>query len=828
MRILVLADEPKLDPSGVVTGNGLRVHHLTQGFEAAGHETIHAWRRVEGALAPPIDTGDHERGLTYGDAQGLQSILDQVGPDVVLVGLWPLLADLPDARRVPVVLDSVAPRLFEMIHEGREAVSAEAAAMLRSFRRADLFLVGSERQRQVLLPQLILAGHDCRAAAPIAVVPICGGDPDEGPVDRSGESLRFITGGVNWPWRNAVPWLSALNAAIDDAGRADEIISYAGSYKLKGSSASAGSDGSTSLSHLRQRPLVPYQDMARAFAQGHVGIELADLNPEREVSQSFRSIEMLRLGLPILCNRYLELADLVEAYDAGWTVETPEDVKHVYRELCEGSSGLEAKARGARRLYEDRFHFSQACRPLIEALPQLTPTRPGPSLVDGGALVKGLVPPGPRLAGLKRGLVGGLRWGLGKIRARESGSGIIMVSRGDIFPPNHGAAVKIWHTAKSLAERVDRVLLVTERGDRVYRFGSNGVEEQSLPFWLRVLSPPRRWVHARLRQKGLPETPDIFLYEPLADPSFTLRVLYLATRNPVQAYIAEFPGYVPACLWSRAVFGGDLMLVEHNVEYERLREQSDGLSQAHYQALKTVEQESCRRADVVVCVSDEDRYRLMADGATATRLVTVPHGVDLAEFDRSVEDDLKDRLGVEAGQPLLVFHGALTYGPNAEAVDRFAAEILPRLRDQGLQPKLMVIGKDPPATAPDPDVVFMGPVESLGAILPAADIAVVYLAAGGGTRMKILDYFAAGVPVVSTAKGIEGIEITPGLEAEVHDDPQAFADAIVGLWQDRGRATTRVEHAQAFVHRLDWSEIAGRYLTYLPSLRSKAAAGDGE
>lgn len=167
---------------------------------------------------------------------------------------------------------------------------------------------------------------------------------------------------------------------------------------------------------------------------------------------------------------------------------------------------------------------------------------------------------------------------------------------------------------------------------------------------------------------------------------------------------------------------------------------------------------------------------------------------------------------VPADAPVLVFHGAYSYPPNREALRVLAEVLLPGLEQQGLQCHVLAVGRDAPSVSPHPRIHFPGSVEDIGAWLRAADLAVVPLTEGGGTRMKILDYFAARLPVVSTAKGIEGIPANHGEHALIVNHWPEFIEAVAGLLDDRDKARRLAERGRAFAEALDWDEIAGRYL----------------
>jgi len=191
----------------------------------------------------------------------------------------------------------------------------------------------------------------------------------------------------------------------------------------------------------------------------------------------------------------------------------------------------------------------------------------------------------------------------------------------------------------------------------------------------------------------------------------------------------------------------------------------------------------------------------------------IPHGVDISSFDACMEaSGLRKQLGIAPDRPLLVYHGTYLYPPNLQAVQILANEILPRLSSNGLFPKVLAIGPHPPVDGLHSDILFLGNVDSVAPYIKAADVAVVPLRRGGGTRMKILDYFAASVPVVSTSKGVEGLGLTDGEQLMIRDGHDAFAEAISELLQDEERAQSLGAAGRRYVEQFDWLKIARRYV----------------
>jgi len=175
-------------------------------------------------------------------------------------------------------------------------------------------------------------------------------------------------------------------------------------------------------------------------------------------------------------------------------------------------------------------------------------------------------------------------------------------------------------------------------------------------------------------------------------------------------------------------------------------------------------------------------------------------------------------MGVADNDVLLVYHGTFSYPPNRQAIRVFAEELLPRLDSLGLRAHVLAVGRDAPASSPHERIHFSGSVSDVAPWLKAADLAVTPLLEGGGTRMKILDCFAARLAVISTSKGIEGIPIEPGRHALVIDDWQEMAEAIVDLHRNDNKRKAMAEAGYAMAAELDWSEIARRYRALYSSL----------
>jgi glycosyltransferase involved in cell wall biosynthesis len=134
---------------------------------------------------------------------------------------------------------------------------------------------------------------------------------------------------------------------------------------------------------------------------------------------------------------------------------------------------------------------------------------------------------------------------------------------------------------------------------------------------------------------------------------------------------------------------------------------------------------------------------------------------------------------------VIVFSGNLEYHPNRLAVRYFRDQVWPLVHRRWPGLKWRLIGKNPDAirdlTEGDPNIELQGPVIDAVAELARARVAVVPIQAGSGTRLKILEAWAAGVPVVSTQIGAEGLEAIDGNHILIADSAATMVDAISKL-----------------------------------------------
>jgi len=185
-----------------------------------------------------------------------------------------------------------------------------------------------------------------------------------------------------------------------------------------------------------------------------------------------------------------------------------------------------------------------------------------------------------------------------------------------------------------------------------------------------------------------------------------------------------------------------------------------------------LEREWLPRFSEVLAPSESDA-KLAREIAPAARVRVYPNAIPLVP------------VPPRANEEAVVFSGNMEYHPNHSAVRFFRQEVWPRLRERWPRLVWRLVGKNPAAvkrfTSGDPRIEVRGPVDDAVRELARAQVAVAPVLAGSGTRLKILEAWAAGLPVVSTTLGAEGLAARDGENLLLADGGPAFAEAVSRL-----------------------------------------------
>ena len=214
--------------------------------------------------------------------------------------------------------------------------------------------------------------------------------------------------------------------------------------------------------------------------------------------------------------------------------------------------------------------------------------------------------------------------------------------------------------------------------------------------------------------------------------------------------------------------------------------------------------------DYTLAVSEAD-LQLLIDAAGSQfsaalkkKTGVIPISVDASEL-QSVH--------LNRGSQNILTLGTLHYPPNADGIRWFLQEVFPRIRQQVPEANVSILGKSPPKdfttlAAQEPDVYHVpGFVPDLMPYLSNAALMVVPVRAGSGMRVRILEAFARGMPVVTTTIGLEGIDARPGVDVLVADTPEDFASETLRLMGDYSLRCELAANARRLAEqKYDWHQ----------------------
>lgn len=223
--------------------------------------------------------------------------------------------------------------------------------------------------------------------------------------------------------------------------------------------------------------------------------------------------------------------------------------------------------------------------------------------------------------------------------------------------------------------------------------------------------------------------------------------------------------------------------------------------------VQALEEKMLKCANLTVCVSTEDTTKFRARQPSAS-IILVENGVDV---DRRLTNGGSAKATAETDVPLALFLGS-AHPPNVQAAKYIVEVIAPAAPEI----QFLLVGTVCDAFAPGEvprNVSLLGFVTHAEkkALLQGATLAVNPMFDGGGSSLKVADYFAAGLPVVSSMVGARGYEITPH-EHYVCATPETFIEEVRRLSSDAELRRRIHNNALSFAHeKLDWRMLGGTY-----------------
>jgi GT2 family glycosyltransferase/glycosyltransferase involved in cell wall biosynthesis len=400
---------------------------------------------------------------------------------------------------------------------------------------------------------------------------------------------------------------------------------------------------------------------------------------------------------------------------------------------------------------------------------------------------------------------------------------ILFVAPYSIYPPLHGGAVLMLQAIQELSKRhAVSVLLFVDRPEEAE-------SNQALAQWARHVRPVLRRPALRSHFSMRPHAEQVFF-----DPGFAALLDKLIFQHEID--IIQFE-YTQLAQYRLPLDHTPQCLFEHDVYFRSVRRQlvsgAGGIgakASELFEWLRALRFEvaAAGRFDAVFTCHEEERRLLESfmNGQQPLIVAGLRTAIDCGSYPFPGDPRRPRR------EDSLLFVGNFQHRPNVEGLRYFTAEIFPRIRARRPTATLTVVGAQASpeleraavASGEKGSVCFRGSVPDIREPLADCAVFVCPILSGAGVRVKLLEAFSAGIPVVSTSLGAEGIAAQSGREFLCADSPDEFAEACVRLLEHPDEAARLAANARRLVETTyDWAPVGRRLDSiYYQLIRQKA------
>lgn len=379
---------------------------------------------------------------------------------------------------------------------------------------------------------------------------------------------------------------------------------------------------------------------------------------------------------------------------------------------------------------------------------------------------------------------------------------ILMISPFPPYPPDSGGRIRQWELIKALGKKHDLTLafFINQGDEKILEGAFDG-------FCSRVHMITHVFDETLLGQQTLPWPARAYAAEAM------LSILKKLSSEKFDLLICEFIFTAQ----HRALFNIPAVLHEHNIESSLFKQYSElpGVEQreifgiardarfwkATWMTMRRYEDQTWPLFDMRISVSDLDRQEMdkrCPDG----RSIVAENGVDINKF----------RLLPINRSKKILFVGTMDYFPNEDGAMFLTREIMPHVwrLDPGI--RLCIVGRNMPKhirdLSADPRIETIMNAPDIREVAAECSASVVPLRLGGGTRIKILEAFGLGLPVISTSRGCEGLAVADGRHLLIRDNPAQFASAMAETVNNHELSDTLRKNGRDLVEaRYDWQMI---------------------
>jgi len=383
------------------------------------------------------------------------------------------------------------------------------------------------------------------------------------------------------------------------------------------------------------------------------------------------------------------------------------------------------------------------------------------------------------------------------------------------YPPDAGPRVKTWHVLKDMLAREHEVTLVSfvrkDEKQHLNVLESLCKQVVAIPIRRSRLKDIRSWILSIVTGRSF-----LIVRDDLREMRTVIKTLIdQNTYDIIYADQLSMTQFVPPK--KDGIHQPYRIFDAHNATWMIIDRMREGyawwlrpLLTAEMQRIKQYEGRIVREFDHTLAVTKIDRAALRAavDGSHEAgisvlgTISVIPIAVDT--------EDLIPVEQIPTSREILTL-GTLHYKPNADGIRWFLRNVFPLVQGEIPEVRLTIVGKNPPdeflalAREIPESVVVTGYVKDLAPHFERSALIVVPVLAGSGMRVRILEAFARGMPVVTTSIGLEGIEAHPGSDVMVADTPFAFASSVIQILRDTNLQNELSKNGRKLaMRRYDW------------------------
>jgi glycosyltransferase involved in cell wall biosynthesis len=302
--------------------------------------------------------------------------------------------------------------------------------------------------------------------------------------------------------------------------------------------------------------------------------------------------------------------------------------------------------------------------------------------------------------------------------------------------------------------------------------------------------------------------------------SFILEILKILKNEKIDIIQITHPSGIFAAKLITKLTQNKIPLVydAHNVESNHVMEvftnnpKYSRLEKLIFPAyIKFIEKIVCKYiVNHITSVSEKERekftkrYKLKKE-----KITVVPSGCHIPELpDKKCKNDIKEEIGIDSDKIIIFFHGLFSHSPNKDAFKTIENYIASKFEEVN-ERVLFVVGGTGVPKFERANIKAVGFIEDLYKVMSIADIAIVPLTRGAGTKLKVMDYLSVGLPIVTTKKGIEGINAKNGEHVIIVDDVnEEFINAIKYLIDNEEERKRISANARKLAEEeYDWDKI---------------------